>query len=298
MERLESSLKTNYSGQAAAQWLELRLQLLGCSVVAGVALIAVIQHHITGADPGMVGLAISYALGITGKLSGLVSSFTETERELVAVERCGQYIDQVRPEHSRGSITSPYNWPSEGVITMKQVSMRYQEHLPRALRGVSLQTRAGEKVGVVGRTGSGKSSLFHCLFRLTEIESGEIHIDNVNIKLLDIEELRAQLVIIPQQPFLFHGTVKENLDPVGFYSLRRLSEIIKKCRLEKLVSRVGGLNGTIVEQGSTFSAGEKQLFCLARAVLSPCKIVLIDEATANVDAETDREIQEVIQQCP
>merc|ERR1719192_2535362 len=129
MERLESSLKTNYSGQAAAQWLELRLQLLGCSVVAGVALIAVIQHHITGADPGMVGLAISYALGITGKLSGLVSSFTETERELVAVERCGQYIEQVRPEQSRGSITSPYNWPSEGVITMKQVSMRYQEQV-------------------------------------------------------------------------------------------------------------------------------------------------------------------------
>ena len=202
-ERLESSMKTNYSGQAASQWLELRLQMIGCAVVTGVAVIAVIEHHIAGANPGLVGLAISYALGITGKLSGLVSSFTETEKELVAVERVGQYLDQIKQENNKATVTSPYNWPSEGVITMKSVAMRYQDHLPPALKGVSLQTKSAEKIGVVGRTGSGKSSLFHCLFRLTEIESGEIHIDNVNIKLLDLEELRAQLVIIPQQPFLF-----------------------------------------------------------------------------------------------
>ena len=144
--------------------------------------------------------------------------------------------------------------------------MRYQEHLPRALRGVSLQTRAGEKVGVVGRTGSGKSSLFQCLFRLTEIEAGEVHIDNVNIKLLDLEELRGQLVIIPQQPFLFRweninlsrciamdgwmtyltsyfsGTVKENLDPVGFYSQRQIADVVKRCKLESLVTRLGGMS--------------------------------------------------------
>ena len=203
LDKLENSMKTNYSSQAASQWLELRLQLIGCAVVAGVAVIAVLQHHIAGADPGMVGLAISYALGITGKLSGLVSSYTETEREFVSVERCGQYIEQISPEQTKGSVTSPYNWPSEGVITMKNVTMRYQQHLPRALKGVSFQSKAGEKIGVVGRTGSGKSSLFQCLLRLTEIESGEIHIDNVNIKLLDLDELRAQLVIIPQQPFLF-----------------------------------------------------------------------------------------------
>ena len=212
LDKLENSMKTNYSGQAASQWLELRLQLIGCAVVAGVAIIAVIQNHIAGADPGLVGLAISYALGITGKLSGLVSSFTETERELVAVERCGQYIDQIRPEQQQGSITSPYNWPSEGVITIKKVVMRYQEHLPPALKGVSLKTKAGEKIGVVGRTGSGKSSLFQSLFRLTEIESGEIHIDNVNIKMLDLDELRNQLVIIPQQPFLFRFVEINNRD--------------------------------------------------------------------------------------
>ena len=182
---------------------KLRLQLIGCAVVAGVAVIAVIQHHIAGANPGLVGLAISYALGITGKLSGLVSSFTETERELVSVERCGQYLEAIVSDQTKGTVTSPYNWPSEGVITMKSVTMRYQPGLNPALRGVNLQTKAKEKVGVVGRTGSGKSSLFQCLFRLAEIEAGEIHIDNINIKLLDLDELRGQLVIIPQQPFLF-----------------------------------------------------------------------------------------------
>ena len=163
-------MKTNYSGQAASQWLELRLQMIGCAVVAGVAIIAVIEHHVQGANPGMVGLAISYALGITGKLSGLVSSFTETEKELVAVERCNQYIEQIKPEQIKGTITSPYDWPSEGIVTLKNVSLRYQEHLPKSLNGVSFQSKAAEKIGIVGRTGSGKSSLFHCLFRLTEID--------------------------------------------------------------------------------------------------------------------------------
>ena len=109
----------------------------------------------------------------------------------MSVERCGQYMDNIVPEQTKGTVTSPYNWPSEGVITMKNVTMRYQPHLHPALRGVNLQTRAKEKVGVVGRTGSGKSSLFQCLFRLTEIESGEIHIDNVNIKLLDLDERKS-----------------------------------------------------------------------------------------------------------
>ena len=123
-EKMEASLRTNYSSQAASQWLELRLQLLGCAVVAGVAVIAVVEHHVAGADPGMVGLAISYALGITGKLSGLVTAFTETEKELVAVERVSQYVNRIEPEQVEGTVTSPYHWPSEGIITMKNVKLR------------------------------------------------------------------------------------------------------------------------------------------------------------------------------
>jgi len=296
-EALESSMKASYAGQSASQWLELRLQLIGCSVVTGVGIIAVMQHQFSVVSPGMVGLAMSYALGLTGKLSGLVSSFTETEKELVAVERCVQYLENVPPEKMLGSITSPYGWPSEGVVCLKNVFMRYQPHLQRALKGVNLITKAAEKVGIVGRTGSGKSSIFQCLYRITEVESGEVYIDNVNIGQLDLDELREHLVIIPQQPFLFSGTIRENLDPDNFYSDRQLYDAIKKSKLDKVITRLGGLSHHITGQGSCFSAGQAQLVCLVRAVLSPARIVLIDEATANVDSETDQQVQEVIQTC-
>jgi len=296
-EYLESSMKANYASQAASQWLELRLQMIGCGVVAGVAIIAVIEHNLSVADPGLVGLAMSYALGITGKLSGLVSSFTETEKELVAVERCVQYLENVPSEKSCGSITSPYGWPSDGVLSFKNVDMRYQPHLARSLRKVNINAKAGEKVGIVGRTGSGKTSLFQTLYRLVEIESGEIYIDNVNISQLELEELREHLVIIPQQPFLFSGTVRENLDPDQFYSDRQLLDAIRKSRLERCITRLGGLDFSITGLGTCFSAGQKQLLCLVRAVLSPAKVVLIDEATANVDTETDNQIQQVLQTC-
>merc|ERR1712107_255309 len=145
--------------------------------------------------------------------------------------------------------------------------------------------------------GSGKSSIFQCLYRLVELESGEIYIDNVNISHLDLDELREHMVIIPQQPFLFSGTVRENLDPDQFYSDRQLTEAIKKSRLEKLITRLGGLDFMITGEGTCFSAGQKQLVCLVRAVLSPARIVLIDEATANVDSETDQQVHETIQTC-
>merc|ERR1712130_674711 len=194
-----------------------------------------------------------------------------------------------------GTITSPYHWPSEGIVTLKNVKLRYQDHLPWALNSVSLQTKAGEKVGIVGRTGSGKSSLFHCLFRLTEVSAGEVYIDTVNIRMLDLEELREQLIIIPQDPFLFTGTFRENLDPVGFCSDRQLLEAVKKAKLEELMNRLGGLGARL--DRFSLSAGQRQLLCLARALLSPAKVVLIDEATANVDSETDIQLQQGIQSC-
>ncbi len=180
-EKVEANQKAQYAGVAASQWLELRLQLLGCAVITGISVIAVIEHHTNAISPGLVGLAISYALGITGKLSGLVSAFTESEKELVAVERCKQYIDEVETEDFEGGVTStPYNWPTEGaylelknqraninekniflgILVFKDVCFRYGQHLPLALKDLSFETKCREKVGIVGRTGSGKSSIF------------------------------------------------------------------------------------------------------------------------------------------
>merc|ERR1712020_685547 len=153
-------------------WLEFRLQAVGCAVVTGIAIIAVIEHKMpNGVSPGLVGLATSYALGITSKLSSLVSTFAETEREMVAVERCHQYIDEVPKEDldNSGMMSTPYGWPSEGIVHFKDVNFRYRDYLPFALKNFNLETKSREKVGIVGRTGSGKSSLFQALFRTTEI---------------------------------------------------------------------------------------------------------------------------------
>lgn len=293
-DRLEANQKAQYAGIAAAQWLELRLQLIGCAVVTGIALIAVVEHHTDSVNPGYVGLAISYALGITGKLSDLVKSFTETEKQLVAVERCYQYIDEVEPEPSEGQSSCPAHWPDQGVLEFRNVSMRYRDNLPWALQGLNLKTQPHEKVGIVGRTGSGKSSIFQSLFRMVNIAQGEIFLDNVNIHHLNLSDVRRNLAIIPQEPFLFSGTVRENLDPLGMNCDSELLSSLEKSHLAQAVSRLGGLEGKVDERGRSLSMGQRQLFCLARAILSPSKLVCVDEATANVDLETDTLVQEVL----
>ncbi|XP_076226546.1 ATP-binding cassette sub-family C member 10 isoform X2 [Nomia melanderi] len=290
---LEVSQKTQFASIAASQWLALRLQLIGVALLAGVSNIAVLQHQYNIADPGLIGLVITYTLSITGLLSGVVNAFTETEREMIAVERVKQYLENVPAESVRGD-NPPYAWPSQGVIEFKEVVLKYREHLVPSLNGVTFSTRPAEKIGVVGRTGAGKSSLFTSLFRLTEISSGTILIDNVNTQTLQLNALRSRLAIIPQNPFLFSGTIRENLDPLNQYTDVHIFKALEKCKIHSLVYRLGGLGATLDECGSNLSAGQRQLFCLVRAVLHNAKIVCIDEATANVDQETDKFLQSTI----
>ena len=192
LDLVEDSVKTQFASQAAAQWLNLRLQLIGVAMVTGVGVFAVIQHHLHTVDPGLVGLAISYALSVTGVLSGVVVSFVETEKEMVSVERVHDYIQRVPAENpaAKRMPPPPAGWPSEGRVAFRNVSMKYREHFPLALQDVSFETRPAEKVGIVGRTGSGKSSLLQILFRLVDIASGEVLIDDINIKLIGLHELR------------------------------------------------------------------------------------------------------------
>ncbi|XP_059794613.1 ATP-binding cassette sub-family C member 10 isoform X5 [Balaenoptera ricei] len=291
---LELNQRCQFAASATMQWLDIRLQFMGAAVVSAIAGIALVQHQQGLANPGLVGLSLSYALSLTGLLSGLVSSFTQTEAMLVSVERLEEYSCDLPQEPQGQRPQLGIGWLSQGSVEFQDVVLVYRPGLPNALDGVTFCVQPGEKLGIVGRTGSGKSSLLLVLFRLLEPSSGRVLLDGVDTSQLELAELRSQLAIIPQEPFLFSGTVRENLDPRGLYEDRALWQALEQCHLSEVIISMGGLDGELGEGGRSLSLGQRQLLCLARALLTDAKILCIDEATASVDQKTDQLLQQTI----
>ncbi|KAL4793767.1 P-loop containing nucleoside triphosphate hydrolase protein [Aspergillus venezuelensis] len=284
------------------RWLSIRLDGLAVLLVFVTGVLVVTSRF--DVSPSISGLVLSYILAIAQMLQFTVRQLAEVENNMNATERVNYYGTELEEEAPLHAAPVPPTWPEKGQITFSNVAMRYREGLPLVLRNLSMSISAGERIGIVGRTGAGKSSIMSALFRLTELSNGSITIDDIDISTVGLQDLRSRLAIIPQDPTLFRGSIRSNLDPFNEHSDLELWDALRKAHLTDSPSSDDEaqiqsstkltLDTPVDEEGLTFSLGQRQLMALARALVRNAQIIICDEATSSVDFATDQRIQETM----
>ncbi|XP_022737847.1 ABC transporter C family member 10-like isoform X1 [Durio zibethinus] len=295
LDLIDTNASPFFHSFSANEWLIHRLETFSATVLASAALCMVLLPPGTFSS-GFIGMALSYGLSLNMSLVFSIKNQCTIANNIISVERLNQYmyIPSEAPEVIEGN-RPPSNWPAAGKVDICDLQIRYRAGAPLVLRGISCTFQEGHKIGIVGRTGSGKTTLISALFHLVEPAGGKIVVDGIDISTIGLHDLRSRFGIIPQDPTLFNGIVRYNLDPLSQHTDLEIWEVLDKCQLQEAVQeKEKGLDSLVVQDGSNWSMGQRQLFCLGRALLRRSRILVLDEATASIDNATDLILQKTI----